>query len=94
VPKTFGNTILDLNVTKNIFTKTQFSMCTPEVNTLLGGNINSIILCGLETHICVLQTAFDLVNRDFNVTVLGDAVSSQRYDLCTSTKRSFLIHTI
>jgi len=38
---------------------------------------NSIILCGIEAHICVLQTAMDLIDLGFKVYVLEDGVSSR-----------------
>lgn len=36
-----------------------------------------VLLCGIETHVCIYQTAMDLLRRDFDVTVVGDAVSSR-----------------
>ena len=36
-----------------------------------------ILLCGLETHICVSQTALDLVHAGYQVHVAADAVSSR-----------------
>ncbi len=36
-----------------------------------------LLLCGLETHICVAQTALDLVNEGYQVHVAADAVSSR-----------------
>lgn len=38
---------------------------------------NQIILAGIETHICVLQTAIDLLELDHQVYVLEDCVSSR-----------------
>lgn len=35
-----------------------------------------IVTAGLETHICVLQTVLDLIDREFRVVVLNDAVIS------------------
>jgi nicotinamidase-related amidase len=37
-----------------------------------------IILAGIETHVCVLQTALDLIEKDFAVHVAADAVASRR----------------
>jgi nicotinamidase-related amidase len=34
-----------------------------------------VVLCGLETHVCVLQTALDLVSLGYQVFVPVDAVS-------------------
>jgi nicotinamidase-related amidase len=36
-----------------------------------------IILCGIEAHICVYQTAADLLGQGKDVTVVSDAVSSR-----------------
>jgi nicotinamidase-related amidase len=35
------------------------------------------IVCGIETHICVMQSALDLVDRGVHVEVAADAVSSR-----------------
>jgi nicotinamidase-related amidase len=39
-----------------------------------------LVLCGIETHVCVLHTALDLLALDFRVYVAVDAVGS-RYRL-------------
>ncbi len=36
-----------------------------------------IVLCGIESHVCVYQTAMDLLDRHFHVEVAADAVSSR-----------------
>ena len=36
-----------------------------------------IILCGVEAHICVCQTALDILANGFQVHVIADAVSSR-----------------
>jgi nicotinamidase-related amidase len=38
---------------------------------------NTLLLCGMETHICVLQTALGALNQGRNVHVAADAVSSR-----------------
>ena len=38
---------------------------------------NQIIICGIETHICVLQTAVDLKNLGYQVFIVEDAVGSR-----------------
>ena len=40
-----------------------------------------IVLAGIETHICVLQTAFQLRERGYLVSVLADAVTARDPDL-------------
>jgi nicotinamidase-related amidase len=36
-----------------------------------------LVLCGIETHVCVLHTALDLLALDFRVYVAADAVGSR-----------------
>ena len=38
---------------------------------------NQIILTGMESHVCVLQTAMDLINTGYQVFVAADAVCSR-----------------
>jgi nicotinamidase-related amidase len=35
------------------------------------------IVCGIETHICVMQSTLDLIDRGVHVEVAADAVSSR-----------------
>lgn len=39
--------------------------------------VSQIVVCGLETHICVNQTAHDLIDRGFDVHLLSDCVASR-----------------
>lgn len=45
-----------------------------KINSL---NRKQVILCGIEAHICVLQTAIDLYKNGYEVYVLKDCVSSR-----------------
>src|SRR6185312_430837 len=38
---------------------------------------STLLLCGMETHICVMQTALGALNQGMNVHVAADAVSSR-----------------
>mmetsp|Transcript_5771 Transcript_5771/g.8495 ORF Transcript_5771/g.8495 Transcript_5771/m.8495 type:complete len:210 (-) Transcript_5771:37-666(-) len=82
-PKVFGHTLTSLKVPKETptFAKTDFSMmAVPEVIQTLKEhkNRNVVILFGCETHICVQQTALDLIEHGYHVVVVVDAVSSAR----------------
>lgn len=51
---------------------------TPEfMDRLKSLGRNKIILTGMETHICILQTAMDLLDEGYDVYVLADCVSSR-----------------
>jgi nicotinamidase-related amidase len=43
----------------------------------LPGNRNTLLLCGMETHICVMQTALAALGEGYLVHVASDAVSSR-----------------
>ncbi len=43
----------------------------------LPGRRNTILLCGMETHICVTQTALGALEHGYHVHVASDAVSSR-----------------
>lgn len=37
----------------------------------------NVIICGIETHVCIYQTAMDLLSEGYNVIVAVDCVSSR-----------------
>jgi nicotinamidase-related amidase len=43
----------------------------------LPGNRNTLLLCGMESHICVMQTALGAMRDGYLVHVASDAVSSR-----------------
>lgn len=58
--------------------KLHFSCCgCEEFNTALAGTgRDQVILCGIEAHVCIFQTATDIRRQGMQVTVAADAVSS------------------
>ncbi|MBD5402789.1 hydrolase [bacterium] len=82
-PQGLGQTVFELrsNLTSETCTieKTAFSaMLEPEfVNKLKTTERKQVILCGIETHICVLQTAFDLIKEGYEVYIVKDACASR-----------------
>ncbi len=60
--------------------KTAFSCCGADgfQDRLAELDRSRVILCGVETHVCVLQTAMDLLAAGRSVYVCADAVCSRR----------------
>jgi nicotinamidase-related amidase len=64
--------------------KTSFSACgVQEFDTRLRENhIEQVMICGIEAHICVSQTAHDLIQNGYQIHVLSDAIATrQPYNL-------------
>jgi nicotinamidase-related amidase len=59
--------------------KTAFSSCGAEafVESLRSLGSQQIVICGIETHVCVNQTAHDLLDKGFQVHLLTDCVGSR-----------------
>lgn len=47
-------------------------------NELEDKKISQVVVCGIESHVCVQQTVLDLIANGFQVNVAADAVSSRR----------------
>lgn len=46
-------------------------------NRLASQSKKHIILTGIECHVCVYQTALDLIDNGYEVHIVGDAISSR-----------------
>ena len=71
-------------------TKVTFSCCgaTGLMDELRQLNRPNIIVCGMEAHVCVLQTVLDLVAKGLTVFIPVDAVQSRfRIDQDTALRR-------
>jgi len=84
-----GKTVEGLNEGKAI-EKITFS-CYKErkfVEELEKINVKNCLLIGIETHICVLQTALDLKNNGYNVYVAVDCTGARKkIDMEVALKR-------
>jgi nicotinamidase-related amidase len=55
---------------------------------LAANKITQVAVAGIEAHVCVQQTALDLIANNFQVNLAADAVSSRKeIDYITSLKR-------
>jgi len=81
-PKGLGPTVIEIKevLGTSATVKTTFS-CSGADNlfpTLINSDIKQLVVCGIETHVCVQQTVMDLLENGFQVNVAADAVSSRR----------------
>lgn len=82
-PKGLGHTAEEIQLvlpdSSDIFEKKAFSSCGASgfVDSLRFLGIEQVVVCGIETHICVNQTAHDLLNEGFQVHLLTDCVASR-----------------
>ena len=83
-PKGLGATVAPL---REYFTETterieklSFSCFGSEAfrKSIADTGCRNLVIAGIESHICVLQTALDAAERGFNVYLAADAVSSRR----------------
>lgn len=84
-PRGLGSTVdeigekLDNKVKK--FEKLSFTGYTDEVKQALEeSGKKKIIITGMETHVCVLQTVRDLIDNGYEVFIVRDGVTSRKKD--------------
>ena len=84
VPLKLGHTapeLLALAPRASTWGKTTFSaLADPAIRDALVGerNIKHVLLCGIETPICVYQTAIAAMAEGMQVTILSDAIGARR----------------
>ncbi|ASQ91080.1 hydrolase [Prosthecochloris sp. GSB1] len=94
-PKGLGHTVApirELLADEKPMEKTAFSCCADEevfMHTLRSMKRNDVLVCGIETHICIYQTSVELIEYGYNVHLITDAVSSR-----TKENREAGIHAI
>lgn len=81
-PEKLGPTIPEIaNLLSDIhpISKLSFSCCRSDrfMQALTRLKLKQVLIAGIETHICVYQTAVDLENLGYEVQVVTDAVSSK-----------------
>ncbi|MFN7130928.1 MAG: isochorismatase family protein [Myxococcales bacterium] len=79
-PKGLGNTLGPIRAAlgdeQKVVEKVEFSCAIPEVVKGLTGR-PQVLIAGMETHVCVYQTARDLSERKFVPFLCADAVLSR-----------------
>ncbi|MEH6472700.1 MAG: hydrolase [Halopseudomonas sp.] len=81
-PQGLGNTVAELSklvTPEQVIDKLHFS-CASDSNCLeriQQAQRKQIVICGMEAHVCVLQTAIGLKKQGFEVFVVGDLISSR-----------------
>ncbi len=75
-PKGLGPTAPEVGLTDDVpLTKVAFSAARADGFDLHGAS--QVVLAGIETHVCVAQTALDLLAEGTQVCVVADAVGSR-----------------
>ncbi|MDH5182546.1 MAG: hydrolase [Gammaproteobacteria bacterium] len=82
-PKGLGELVADIEDTlptdQALIDKTSFSCCGVALFIkALDNQRKQIIIAGMESHVCVLQTAHELAEQDYQVFVVEDAVCSRQ----------------
>ena len=64
---------------QSVAEKTLFSCreCGSLIEWLAESGCRNLLLCGIETHVCVTQSALDLLSQGFNIFVCVDAISAR-----------------
>ncbi|MFC1716064.1 hydrolase [Candidatus Poribacteria bacterium] len=80
-PKGLGHTVdgIHLDEGQEIIEKISFDCfgCDDFVKKLEEMNVKSLVIFGVEAHVCVLKTALEAVARDYETHTIADAVSSR-----------------
>ena len=75
-----GETVAEIKTLLSglVFRKLVFSCCGSRefMTKLKQTGRRTVIVCGIETHICVEQTVLDLIKHHYHVLVVKDATSS------------------
>lgn len=59
--------------------KLKFSACVEPIREELGRlGVRAVLVCGIEAHVCVLQSCLDLAEAGYIVAVALDAIGSRR----------------
>ena len=106
-PKGLGDTVIPLKEAMGDyipFDKVSYSAMRDEAiraefGRLIERGIQNVLVCGVESHVCVLQSCIDLVAEGFQPIMVADAVASRNpFDkeiaLCRARQEGVLLTTV
>lgn len=81
--KGLGPTVQELQNKIEVFNpieKMTFSCCDEPgfLSQLKSMNKGQLIICGIEAHVCILQTTIDLIHAGYQPVVIEDCISSRK----------------
>ena len=81
--KGLGETIASIDAkieNASYFEKTTFSCCgeMSALDNIKTSGKKTIIIAGIETHVCVMQSVLDLLELNYNVVLVVDCVGSRK----------------
>jgi len=85
-PRGLGHTAGEIKAvlpaTLEVIEKTAFSSCGAQAfrDELERVGARHVLICGIEAHVCVNQTAHDLLARDYRVHLLTDCITARSAD--------------
>lgn len=83
-PAGLGHTVAEVKneLTEDNFITEKTSFCAADeaefADKIKNSGKKQIVICGIETHICVLQTAVELLNQGFEVYVVKNCCASRK----------------
>lgn len=78
-PQSLGSNLESIQKYCSItISKEHFNACADGLIDALPSGRNQLALVGCETHVCLMQTALGLIEREFDVAIVVDGVGSRR----------------
>jgi len=99
LPQKLGGTQPELiGVVKDpvLYSKSTFSAFADDgiSDAIKAADVEHLILCGVETPICIYQTALDAVDNNLQVTILSDAIGARRAEDAQICLESLARHNV
>ena len=79
-PQSLGHNVGEIaQYCESTISKEHFDACQDGLIDVISKNREQILIAGCETHVCVMQTALELLRQNFHVSILVDAVGSRKF---------------